>query len=184
MSEPTSTFEEPRAWLDDPWNRFRVRFGATLSILVLNAVGIGLVDVRSSHACGYWTVVVVITGAICMALAAISHRGQGIMMGMVVRQGLHWLSLVLAFWLLSYYYRTNYVGAEATGDVAALLLTLTTWLAGIHFDPFLLAVAALLALIAYLDTFLERYLVFLVLVLLAVVALVVVFRRGRAYFAN
>lgn len=191
MSEPsdpstiTARLETPRgSWLDDPWNRLRLRIAGTVLILVLAAVGIGFFDVGSPRAFQVWTLLVVVTGLVCMGLAAISRRGHGGVAGMVARQGLHWLSLLLALWILRYFYQTKYVEAEAAADVAALLLTLTTWLAGIHFDPILLVVAALLALVAYLYTIFERYLVFLVLVLLAVGALVLLWRRGRTLLAG
>jgi hypothetical protein len=185
MSEPKSTLEAPhRGWLDDPWNRLRVRIAGTILILVLAAVGVGFIDVRSPRAFHFWTLLVVVTGLVCMILAAISHRGRGGVAGMVARQGLHWLSLLLALWMLGYFYRINYVEAEAVALFAVVLLTLTTWLAGIHFDPILLGVAALLAVVAYLDTIFERYLVFLVLFLLAAVVGVFVWRRGRAFFGH
>ena len=186
MGEPTSTLEPPPegGWLDHPWNRLRVRFVCTLLILVLTAIGVGFIDVRSPRAFQFWTVLVVITGVICMILAAISHRGRGGVALMVARQGLHWMSLLLALWMLGYLYRINYVEAEAVALFAVVLLTLTTWLAGIHFDPILLVVAALLAAVAYLDTIFERYLVFLALMLLAIVAIAILFRRGRAFLGH
>jgi hypothetical protein len=181
----TARMEAPRgAWLDEPWNRLRLRIAGTVLILVLAAVGIGFFDVGSPRAFQVWALIVVVTGLVCMGLAAISRRGHGGVAAMVVRQGLHWTSLLLALWILRYFYQTKYVEAEAAADFAAILLTLTTWLAGIHFDPILLVVAALLALVAYLYTIFERYLVFLVLLLLAVGALVVLWRRGRALLAG
>jgi hypothetical protein len=177
--DPVDSLPPPAGWIDDPWNRFKLRFLGTLVIVVMSVVGIGFIDVKSEHAFDYWASLVVVSGLICMGLAAVTHRGKGGVMAMVARQGLHWLGLFIALVMLRYLYRTGYVEAEAAAVFAVILLTLTTWLAGVHFDPVFLGVAALLALVAYLNTIVERYLVFLVLVLIAVIAVVVLWRRGR-----
>lgn len=178
--DPLSPVPPPSGWLDDTRNRFKLRLAGTLVIVVMSVVGIGFIDVKSQHAFTYWSTLVVVSGVISMGLAAIRHRGQGGMAGMVARQGFHWLGLFMALAMLRYLYSTGYVEAEAAAVFAIILLTLTTWLAGIHFDPMFLGVAVLLALVAYLNTIVERYLVFLVLVLVVVIAVILMWRRGRS----
>jgi hypothetical protein len=181
MSDPNlDPIAPPSGWLDDSRNRFKLRFAGTFVIVVMSVIGIGFIDVKSQHAFTYWTSVVVVSGVICMGLAAVTHRGKGGVMAMVARQGFHWLGLFIALAMLRYLYGTGYVEAEAAAVFAIMLLTLTTWLAGVHFDPVFLGVAVLLALVAYLNTIVERYLVFLFLLLIAVVAVVVLWRRGRS----
>lgn len=183
-TSPVSRSAAPGGWLDDPWNRLKLRVAGTLLILLLSVVGIGFIDVRSERAFPFWTVLVVVAGLTSMGLAAVSQRGKGGVLGMVLRQGLHWLGLLIGLWLLRYLYQTAYVEAEAAAVFAVMLLTLTTWLAGVHFDPMFLAVSVLLASVAYLNTIVERYLVFLVLVLVAIVALTLLWRRGRSLFGR
>ena len=115
-----------------------------------------------------------------MGLAAVTHRGKGGVLAMVARQGFHWLGLFIALAMLRYLYTTGYVEAEAAAVFAIMLLTLTTWLAGVHFDPAFVGVAVMLALVAYLNTIVERYLVFLFLVLIAAIAIALMWRRSRS----
>jgi len=170
----------PGGWLDDARNRFKLRIAGTLVIVVMSVVGIGFMDVKSRHAFTYWGALVVVSGLICMGLAAVTHRGKGGVMAMVARQGFHWLGLFMALAMLRYLYGTGYVEAEAAAVFAIILLTLTTWLAGVHFDPVFVGVAVLLALVAYLNTIVERYLVFIFLIGIVVILGVLMWRRGRS----
>lgn len=157
MTDPT--YAPQRGGLDDPWTRFKLRAAGAAVILVMSVIGIGLIDVKSGDAFKYWAVLTAICGLICIGLAAITQRGQGGQLEMAARQAVHWLGLLIALWLLFYLYGIGFVEAEDAGVFAVLLLVLTTWHAGAHFDPVFILISAALGVVAYVNVFVQRYMI-------------------------
>jgi hypothetical protein len=99
---------------------------------------------------------------------------------MVGRQAVHWLGLLIALWLLFYLYRIGFVEAEGAGVFAVLLLVLTTWHAGAHFDPVFIVISLALGVVAYVNAFVERYMILISIpLLLAIVGGLFVWGRFR-----
>ena len=178
MADPA--LAAPRG-LDDPWTRFKLRAAGAVTILLLSVVGIAFIDVHSADAFTYWAALTVISGLICMGLAAMSQRGKGGQLVMVGRQAVHWFGLLIALWLLFYLYRIDFVQAQGAAVFAVLLLVLTTWHAGAHFDPVFLLISVALGAVAYINAFVEQYMILITIpVLLAIAGLVLWGRFHRS----
>jgi hypothetical protein len=169
----------PPRGLDDPWTRFKLRAAGAVVILLLSVVGIAFIDMNSERAFAYWVGLTVVSGLICMGLAALSQRGQGGQLAMVGRQAVHWLGLLVALWLLFYLFRIEFVQAQDAAVFAVLLLVLTTWHAGTHFDPVFILISVALAAVAYINAFVEQYMILVTIPILLVIAGLVLWGRYR-----
>jgi hypothetical protein len=94
-------------------------------------------------------------------------RGQSIHQ-ILWRQALHWLALALAVYLVFMLEQTGRLNREDAGLVALLALSLTTLLAGVHFDWRLMLLGGVLGVTAACAAFVEEF--FWILLLPAVVA--------------
>ena len=83
-------------------------------------------------------------------------RGQSIHQ-ILWRQALHWLALALAVYLVFMLEQTGRLNREDAGLVALLALSLTTLLAGVHFDWRLMLLGGVLGVTAACAAFVEEF---------------------------
>ncbi len=179
MTESLSNADERKGWIDQPWNLFRIRFAAALAILVPSVIGIGFIDVHSQWAFRFWVGLTIFCGIVCAMLGAVRTRGKGFDFGSAIRQVVHWSGTLFAMWILFYLYDIDFVQAQGVAVFAVMLLTMSSWLAGAHFDWFFLVIGALLGLVAWGNAVVEQYLVVIVLPIFGILAALFLLQRWR-----
>ena len=140
-----------------------------VGLLVLSIGGIAVADFSVRWGLNYWLVMVpVFAGAsLFSGWSRARGRGEGIQQ-ILWRQAAHWSALALAVYLVYMLEQTRRLNQEDAGLVALLALSLTTLLAGVHFDWRLMLLGGLLGVTAACAAFVEEF--FWVLLLPAVVA--------------
>ena len=158
--------------------RRRTQMFLTLGLLLLSMGGIAVLQFRSEHAMTYWLIMVPIF-AVVNAVGAWPHahddtarRGE-----LVRRLVLHWMSLVLAIALIFLVMDGTSIGGEESGMIAALLLALTCFLAGVHFDWHFLVLGTVLGLTVAGGAVAEQYFWFAMIVVVIAAIVVTVVRR-------
>jgi hypothetical protein len=154
-----------------------------LSLMVM--IGLFLANYSSEKAHYYWVAMFPLFGIACLAHELASGRAYEVALWRVVlRQGLHWLGPIIAVKIL---FLQHSRGAMSTDEVALaviLVLAVTCFLAGVHFDQSFYWVAAILVLGAILGTEIETYLWLVVILMLVAGAIAtlsaVLLHRGRA----
>lgn len=160
--------------LDAPVSgRSRTRSLLALGLLLLSIGGIAMLQFRSDYALTYWLVMVPIFGVV-NAVGAWPHtREPGARRGDLIRRlVLHWAALGLAVTMIVFLMRGTTLTGEVAGLLAALLLALTCFLAGVHFDWHFLVLGGVLGLTVAGGAFAEQY--FWIALVLAVIAVVVI----------
>ena len=98
------------------------------------------------------------------------------------RPALHWVGPIVAVKILFLQHARGQMATDAVALTVILLLTVTCFLAGVHFDRSFYWVSAFLALAAVIGTEIETYLWFAVVLLLIAIAVALVsavlLRRG------
>jgi len=158
-----------------------------LSLIVM--IGLFLANYSSEKAHYYWVAMFPIFGIACLAHELASGRAYEIALWRIVlRQGLQWIGPIIAVKIL---FLQHSRGAMSTDEVALaviLVLAVTCFLAGVHFDGSFYWVAAILVLGAILGTEIETYLWLVVILMLVAGALAalsaMLLHRGRSATAS
>ena len=138
-------------------------------LLVLSIGGIAIADFSVRFGLYYWLVMVPIFAGASLFTGWTRARDRGESIHQILwRQALHWLALALAVYLVFMLEQTGRLNREDAGLVALLALSLTTLLAGVHFDWRLMLLGGLLGVTAACAAFVEEF--FWILLLPAVVA--------------
>jgi hypothetical protein len=99
-----------------------------------------------------------------------------------LRQALHWLGPIVAVKILFMQHARGQMATNAVALTIILLLAVTCFLAGVHFDRSFYWVSAFIALAAVIGTEIETYLWFAVVLLLVAIAIAalsaILLRRG------
>lgn len=152
-----------------------------LGILVM--IGLFLSNYSSEKARFYWCAMFPIFGVACLAHELAAGRAYEIALWRILlRQGLHWIGPIVAVKILFMQHTRGQMATDAVALTIILLLAVTCFLAGVHFDRSFYWVSAFLALAAVIGTEIETYLWFVVVLLLIAIAIValsaILLRRG------
>ncbi len=152
-----------------------------LGILVM--IGLFLSNYSSEKALFYWCAMFPIFGVACLAHELAAGRAHEIALWrMLMRQALHWVGPIVAVRILFMQHARGQMATDAVALTVILLLTVTCFLAGVHFDSSFYWVSGFLALAAVIGTEIETYLWFAVVLLLIAIAIALasamLLRRG------
>jgi len=161
------------------WVQRRLLVVAVLTVLA--TVGFFLNNYRPQQALWYWSAMFPAFGVISIWQEITGGRSGEPLGRLVFMQAVHWLGPVLAVQILFLPLGRGQMSPDAVGMMTLLLLSVTAFLAGVHFTQSFLWVSVLLALGVVAGTAVNTYFWVLVVVSLLVVAAVVVsLRRSRA----
>lgn len=158
----------------------RVRMYLALGLLILSIGGIAMLQFRSEHALTYWLVMVPIFGVV-NGVGAWTHAGRDAKKrpDVLRRLVLHWAALALAIGLIFFLMDGTSITGDTAGLLAALLLALTCFLAGVHFDWHFLVLGSVLGIAVAGGAFAEHYFwIAIVVAIVAAIVIGVVRRRG------
>ena len=140
-----------------------------LGLLVM--IGLFLSNYSSEKALFYWCAMFPIFGVACLAHELASGRAyQLALWRILMHQMLHWAGPIVAVKILFMQHARGQMATDAVALTIILLLAVTCFLAGVHFDRSFYWVSALLALAAVIGTEIETYLWFAVVLLLIAIA--------------
>jgi hypothetical protein len=152
-----------------------------LGVMVM--IGLFLSNYSSDSALYYWCAMFPIFGVACLAHELVAGRAYEIALWRILlRQALHWLGPIVAVKILFMQHARGQMATNAVALTIILLLAVTCFLAGVHFDRSFYWVSAFIGLAAVIGTEIETYLWFVVVLLLVAIAIValsaMLLRRG------
>ena len=143
-----------------------------LGLLIM--VGLFLANYSPTAADWYWSSMFPIFGLVCFGHQVAAGRTHGIPAWQVpLQQALHWLGPIVAVRIIFLQLARGQMAADSIALMILLVLAVTTYLAGIHFDRSFVFVSIVLALAALAGTEVETYLWLIVVLAVLLVALVV-----------
>jgi len=143
----------------------RLLIVGALGVMVM--IGLFLSNYSSEKARFYWCAMFPIFGLACLAHELAGGRAYEIpLWRILLRQGLHWIGPIIAVKILFLQHARGQMATDAVALTIILLLAVTCFLAGVHFDRSFYWVSAFLALAAVIGTEIETYLWFVVVLLL------------------
>jgi len=153
---------------------------AFIALLLLAIGGMAVTDYSARSGLSYWLVVIPLFAGVSIFSGWRRASADGKNVGAVLlSQLLHWGALVLAVYLIYLLERTGRLNREDAGLVALLSLSLTTVLAGIHFDRRLVMLGALLAIGTASAALVEEFFWILLIPTILAGIVVVVWQRRK-----
>jgi hypothetical protein len=140
---------------------------------VLIMFGLFLANYSIQRADWYWSAMFPVFGLVCLGhqlLAGDTHARPVWMV--ILKQALHWLGPIVAVRIIFLQLARGQMDADAVALMILLVLAVTCFLAGIHFDHSFVWVSAFLVLVGLLGTEIESYLWLIVVIFLLAIALV------------
>jgi len=143
-SEPTS----PAAGTHGPLHPsyWKQEFWLLCTMLVLSLVGLGITQAAAAGAWEFWLIaVLVFCGIGLFHTSRRARRAGSPVRPMMLKQLLHWGGLLVALKVLILLERTDTISRDSASDSSLILLALTCYLAGLHFDGMFLILGMVLA---------------------------------------
>jgi hypothetical protein len=136
--------------------------------------GLFLANYSLNWADWYWSAMFPLFGLVCLGHQLIAGDTRGMAAWEVLlKQALHWLGPIVAVRIIFLQLAKGEMDADAVALMILLVLSVTSFLAGLHFDRSFMWLSVFLALVALLGTEIEAYLWLIVVVGLLAAALII-----------
>ncbi len=141
---------------------------------MLIMIGLFLANYSPNWADWYWSAMFPIFGLVCLGHQLAAGKTHGISAWQApLQQALHWLGPIVVVRIIFLQLARGQMAADSVALMILLVLAVTAYLAGIHFDRSFVWVSIVLALAALGGTEIETYLWLIVVLGVLLVALVV-----------
>ena len=141
---------------------------------VLIMLGLFLANYSPKAADWYWSIMFPVFGLICLAHQLAGGKTHGMSAWQVpLQQALHWLGPIVAVRIIFLQFARGQMAADSVALMILLVLAVTSYLAGIHFDRSFVWVSIILALAALVGTEIETYLWLIVVLGVLLIGLIV-----------
>jgi len=149
-----------------------------LALAILGAAVSQAVDTGGRY---YWLALVLIYAAISITRTYLRARDQAqSLWSMIGAQVLHWVGVLVAINIILLFESSGVSDRGPAADYSLLVLALSCYLAGVHFDWTFMLLGGILAVIAVGLGYLDQFSIYLVTIPLALLAIWIVYKRNFA----
>lgn len=163
-----------------PKKRHHVRLWIFCGMLGLALVAMAGTMSQETGAWELWIALLVVYGGTSIVWTWQRAKRDGRPRWPLVRsQFLHWIAVAAGYFVLLLFERTEIISREAAADVALVLLALGCFLAGVHFEWTFILLGIVLTVMAISMAYVEQYVVWLVMLPVAALAVWIFLLRHR-----
>lgn len=156
----------------------RVDFWLFVVMLALAVIGVAVSQIDTAGGWHYWVILVVIYAGISLVRTWRLARREGLPVWPMIRaQALHWAGTLVAIKIVLLFEATGIADRGPASDFSLLILALSCFLAGVHFNWTFMVLGGVLAVIAVALGYLDQLSVFALILPVAAVAVWIVFKR-------
>jgi hypothetical protein len=160
------------------WASLRVDFWLFVVMLALAIAGVAVMQIDESGGLLYWSFLVVVYAAIGMVRSGLQARRRGQPVWPMIRsQFLHWIGTLVAIKIVLLFEYSDITNRGSASDFSLLILALSCYLAGVHFNWTFLLLGGVLAVVAVGVGYLNQLSIFALMLPLAALAAWIVFKR-------
>ncbi len=161
---------------ESPSTYARVRDAAIIVLVTLAVAGIAMMEFKPDYGFWYWLIMVPIFGGVSVFLAARSHQADPDRHPLLLRrQVLHWAVAIVGILVTFLLLDSMAISRGAAGLVALLVLSLSTMMAGVHFEWRVAVLGLIMGVTLVAAMYLQHF--FLLLLPIVVIAVVMVVRK-------
>jgi hypothetical protein len=147
------------------WSSRRLQFWLFCVLLVLALVGMGLTQATEGGGALYWLILLWIYALFSLVHAWLQVRERHESIWSEIHLHLfHWLGALVAVHIIFMLERHDILSRDAASNVSMVILALSSYLAGLHFEREFLLIGIVLAIMAVVGAFVEQYTLWLVIV--------------------
>ena len=157
-------------------SHMKARMVVSLILLVLSAFGVLVTDFAPNFAWNYWIYVIPLFAILCIWLTWLVSRNHEVRGVTIWHEILHWVGLMLAVYIVSVVVHSGIISFLVGGVFILTLLALTMFLAGVHFDAMYFVIGIILGAMAIVTTLLVKYLIFILIPVIIIVAILFYWR--------
>ncbi len=159
----------------------RTDFWIFVFMLALAILGAAVSQAVETGGRYYWLALVLIYAAISITRTYLRARDQAqSLWSMVGTQVLHWVGVLVAINIILLFESAGVSDRGPAADYSLLVLALSCYLAGVHFDWTFMLLGGMLAVIAVGLGYLDQFSIYLVTIPLALLATWIVYKRNLA----
>jgi hypothetical protein len=146
-----------------------------IAVLAFTILGVAYTSVSHEPLLGYWEVLAVATGVVCVTTGWLRIHDPKARFRMVWTQALHWLAFLAAMNIVLFANVQLTLTATATGLTLLMLLALGTFVAGVHVSWHICVLGIIMAFCVPAIAWLAQSALFLVLGVVALIGIGVTF---------
>ncbi len=175
--KPCSSIPDPAASSDEKGfaKKIHTEEAILITLMALSAIGIGVTNFRPAGSFWYWASMAPVFAAVSIYMGWSKARRRGEGMSRIIRvQILHWIGLLAALVLIYFLFkRTGRIDYNQLALISLLVLALTTFLAGVHFDWRFMVVGIVLGACVAGAAFVEQVVWMIVIPIVVAIVLIV-----------
>ena len=139
-----------------PW---KARLGVGIAMLLLAFLGMVVTDIHTDGGWGYWEWIVPVYAMLALWLSWFVRRKKETISPITLgHELLHWIGVIAAVFLASYFIKLGVFSRFLAGIVDLLLLSLGVFLAGIYIESTFLLIGLVLGCFAWVSAVIVQYL--------------------------
>jgi hypothetical protein len=150
---------------------WKARLIVSLTLLTLSTFGVLITAFAPSFAWRFWCYITPVFAILCIFLSWSVARKHAIKKIVIWHEILHWFGLMLAVFVVALIVNDGIISYLLGSIFVLLLLALTLFLAGVHFDSMYIVLGLILGLMAFFAALLIKYITIVLIPLIIVVAL-------------
>ncbi|MBY0530173.1 MAG: hypothetical protein K2P51_08335 [Rhabdochlamydiaceae bacterium] len=155
-------------------HHWKLRLSIALLMLILAFVGVIVTDIYQDGAWRYWQIISIVYAVLSLTLSFyLKKMGWSKAIWTLWHELFHWIGLMLAIFIISYFVKTGIMGRFQSGLVVLTLLAFATYLAGIYIEATYIPIGVLLGFFAAGTALFQAYIYSVILPLTIVGALIV-----------
>lgn len=162
----------------------RRQFLLFCALLALALVGMGLTQASEGGGALYWLILLWVYALFSLfrAWSQARERHESIWSEIHIHL-FHWVGALVALHIIFLLERNDILSRDAASNVSMVILALSSYLAGLHFERMFLLIGIVLAIMAVVGAFVEQYTLWLMVVPSALIAAWLSF-KGRHSHAD
>ena len=160
----------------------RLQFWLFCILLGLALIGMSLTQATKGGGALYWLILLWIYALFSLARAWLQARKRHEPIWSEIHlRFFHWLGALVALHLIFLLERHEILSRDAASDTSMVILGLSSYLAGLHFERMFLLIGIVLAIMAVIGAFVEQYTLWLIIVPASLVALWLFFKSKHSH---
>jgi hypothetical protein len=153
------------------WSGRRFQFLLFCLLLGLALLGMGLTESREDSGARYWLIVIWIYALVGLTLSWLQARRQHKAIWPEIHLHVfHWLGALVAMHIIFELERREILSRSVTSDFSMIILALTTYLAGLHFERMYVLIGIILALMGLIGAVVQQNTLWLIIIPASLIA--------------
>lgn len=159
---------------------FHVTQFILIFLVIVSLVGIGISDFSQKYGFYFWLGTAPVFGlaSLIIGWSHARHSGQS-WFQILGKQLFHWLALALVMCMIYLFQYTGRLNNTDAGIMAMMALSLTTFLAGVHFDWRFYLIGIFLGGATIAIAFIEQFF-WLMLIPIAIIVVILIYKMGHS----